>query len=153
VVAAESLFFALAKKRNLSLCYLFVLCVSVVNFFLPRKWEYAHAYFMIKDAIKELMHSYFKDEFLEELKIRVSSDGKETIVVTSNDTKLFLALALRRQREKSGSTIKEAAGRLGSKSPNAYAQYEKGFTNITVEKYEELLEAANPTGGLRLRLA
>jgi hypothetical protein len=41
VVAAESLFFALAKKRNLSLCYLFVLCVSVVNFFLPRKWEYA----------------------------------------------------------------------------------------------------------------
>jgi len=37
VVAAESLFFALAKKRNLSLCYLFVLRVSVVNFFSTQK--------------------------------------------------------------------------------------------------------------------
>ena len=36
----------------------------------------------------------------------------------------MLALSLRRQREKSGSTVREASERLGSKSPNAYAQYE-----------------------------
>lgn len=43
----------------------------------------------------------------------------------------MLALSLRRQREKSGLTIREAAERLGSKSPNAYAQYEKGRIRIS----------------------
>ncbi len=110
------------------------------------------AFFMIEDVVEELMHSYFKDEYLKGFKAEAIDCENGVVVVTANDTKLLLALSLRRQREKSGSTIKEVAGRLGSKAPNSYAQYERGFTNVTVEKYEELLVAVNPRGGLRLRL-
>jgi len=35
-------------------------------------------------------------------------------------------------------------GSVGSISPNAYPQYEKGKINISLDKYEELLHAANP---------
>ncbi len=64
----------------------------------------------------------------------------------------MLALSLRRQREKSCLTIREAAERLGSKSPNAYAQYEKGRIKISLDKYESLLQAANPCQTSRLRI-
>lgn len=110
------------------------------------------AHFMIKDALFELMVSYFRDENLKDFELESIDYGKEVIAITSNNTKLLLAFSLRRLREMSGSTVKEAAERLGSKSPNAYAQYERGTTNITIEKYEELLEAANPARELRLRL-
>ncbi len=66
------------------------------------------------------------------------------IGITSNNNKLLLALSLRRQREKSGSTVREASERLQSKSPNSYAQYEKGKTRISLDQYEKLLYAANP---------
>jgi transcriptional regulator with XRE-family HTH domain len=64
--------------------------------------------------------------------------------VISNNNKLLFALSLRKQREKSGLTIREASQRLGSKSPNSYAQYEKGKTRISLDQYEKLLHAANP---------
>ena len=56
----------------------------------------------------------------------------------------MLALSLIRQREKSQSTVRETAKRLGSKFPNSYAQYEKGKIRISLEQYEKLLTAANP---------
>jgi hypothetical protein len=84
--------------------------------------------------------------------VTVMDYKKNLIGVTANDTKLLLALSLRKQREISGSTVQQAAERLGSKSPNAYAQYEKGATNITIEKFEHLLIAANPRGQRKLRL-
>jgi hypothetical protein len=81
------------------------------------------------------------------------NDYEEGIIgITANDAKLLLALSLRRQREKSGFTVREASERLGSKSPNAYAQYEKGRTNISLDKYESLLMAANPFEERRLRI-
>ena len=67
--------------------------------------------------------------------------------------KILLAISLRRQREKSGSTVREVSKRLGSKSPNAYAQYERGRTGISLDKYEQLLMAANPFESRRLRIA
>jgi transcriptional regulator with XRE-family HTH domain len=51
---------------------------------------------------------------------------------------------LRRQREKSGLSLAEAAERLGAKSRNAYARYERGTSVPTVEKLTELLEAVAP---------
>jgi len=63
-----------------------------------------------------------------------------------------MAFSLKRQREISGSTIQEVAERLGSKSPNSYAQYEKGKIRISLEKYEQLLEAANPIHPPMLRV-
>jgi transcriptional regulator with XRE-family HTH domain len=63
-----------------------------------------------------------------------------------------MALSLIRQREKSGSTVREAAQRLGSTSPNSYAQYEKGKTRISLDHYEKLLQAANPQKHSLLRV-
>lgn len=101
------------------------------------------ALFMIKDAIKEYMKYYFESE-VKGLRIKVNEYTKTIIGITANNNKLLLALSLRKQREKSGSTVREASERLGSKSPNSYAQYEKGRTRISLDQYEKLLYAANP---------
>jgi len=107
---------------------------------------------MAEDLVFEMARSYFEDETNKGFSITVIDYKKNLIGITASDNKLFLALSLRRQREKSGSTVREASERLGSKSPNAYAQYERGKTSISVDKYEELLIAANPSERLRLRL-
>jgi transcriptional regulator with XRE-family HTH domain len=51
---------------------------------------------------------------------------------------------LRRQRQKSGLSLAEAADRLGARSRNAYARYEQGRTVPTVAKLDELLKAVAP---------
>ena len=107
---------------------------------------------MTKSLVRQMIISYFKDEDIANFRITLSDYGKDVIGITANDTKLLLALSLRRQRETSGSTIKEAAERLGSKYPNSYAQYEKGETSISIEKFEHFLIAANPKGERKLRL-
>jgi predicted RNase H-like HicB family nuclease len=101
------------------------------------------ALFMIEDAIIGLINCYFKEKAGEEFKIHVN-DYKDVIGITSTNTKLLMAFSLKRQREMSESTIQEVAERLGSKSPNSYAQYEKGKIRISLDKYEQLLEAVNP---------
>jgi predicted RNase H-like HicB family nuclease len=108
---------------------------------------------MVEDLVFEMARSYFKDEAGKDFVVTIVDYKKEVIGVTTNDNRLLLALSLRRQREKSGSTVREASERLGSKSPNAYAQYERGKTSISIDKYEELLMAANPFEKLRLRIA
>lgn len=101
------------------------------------------ALFMIKDAIMEYLEYYFEDE-IKNFKLSVNDYKKSVIGITASNNKLLLALSLRRQREKSGSTVREASERLGSKSPNSYAQYEKGKIRISLDQYEKLLQAANP---------
>jgi len=101
------------------------------------------ALFMIKDAIMEYIKYYFESE-IDGFDLTVNEYKKSVIGITSNNNKLLLALSLRKQREKSGSTVREASERLGSKSPNLYAQYEKGKTRISLDQYEKLLYAANP---------
>ncbi len=99
---------------------------------------------MIEDAIIEFIHYYFESEIGENFKIIVNVYKRGVIGITTTNNKLLLALSLRRQREKSGSTVREASERLGSSSPNAYAQYEKGKTRISLDQYDKLLRAANP---------
>lgn len=99
---------------------------------------------MIKDAIMEFIYYYFKAEVDKSFEITVNIYKKGLIGITTTNNKLLLALSLRRQREKSGSTVREASDRLGSSSPNAYAQYEKGKTRISLDQYDKLLRAANP---------
>ena len=64
-----------------------------------------------------------------------------------------MKLLLRRQREKRGLTLGEAAQRLRQKSRNAYARYEQGKTAPSIEKLEELLDAIAPEQRLIWRLA
>jgi transcriptional regulator with XRE-family HTH domain len=53
-------------------------------------------------------------------------------------------LSLIKQRQESGLTIRDIAGKMGSNSPNAYARYEKGKINLSLEKFDWLLKLVNP---------
>jgi predicted RNase H-like HicB family nuclease len=77
------------------------------------------ALFMIKDAIMEYIKYYFESE-IEGFKLDVNDYKKSVIGITTNNHKLLQALSLRKQREKSGSTIREVSERLGSKSPISF---------------------------------
>jgi predicted RNase H-like HicB family nuclease len=101
------------------------------------------ALFMIKDAIMEYINYYFEKE-VEGFELYVIDHKKSIFGITANNNKILLALSLRKQREKSRSTVREVSTRLGSNSPNYYSQYEKGKTNISLDQYEKLLRAANP---------
>jgi DNA-binding XRE family transcriptional regulator len=64
--------------------------------------------------------------------------------VSSNDPSGLISLLLRRQRERSGLSLSEAAERLGVKSRNAYARYERGTSMPSIEKLAELYKAVAP---------
>jgi DNA-binding XRE family transcriptional regulator len=70
--------------------------------------------------------------------------GGTSFEVGANRLGVLLALLLRRQRERQGLTLADAAKRLGQRSKNAYARYEQGKTMPTVEKLEQLLAAIAP---------
>jgi hypothetical protein len=70
--------------------------------------------------------------------------GGETFEIGANRIGVLLALLLRRQRERQGLTLAQAAERLGQRSKNAYARYEQGKSMPTVEKLEQLLRAIAP---------
>ena len=56
----------------------------------------------------------------------------------------MISLLLQRQRHMSGLSLADAAERLGAKSRNAYARYERGASVPTIEKLDELLKAVSP---------
>ena len=64
--------------------------------------------------------------------------------ISANDTRAMVALLLRRQRQRSGLSVSEAAERLGVKSRDAYARYERGASVPTLDKLDSLLEAVSP---------
>ena len=95
---------------------------------------------MLKDAIEELILSYFDVR----VEINVIDHGKGIVGVTSSEKKLLISLSLIKQREESGQSVRQVARRMGATSPNAYARYEKGKVNISIEKLDQLLQAVNP---------
>jgi predicted RNase H-like HicB family nuclease len=102
------------------------------------------ALMMIEDAIMELMSEYFQVVEIKDAKIEILDHEKNIFGVKASNNNLMLSFSLIRQRELSKSTVREVAERLGSNSPNAYAQYERGKMRITLDQYERLLQAANP---------
>jgi len=99
-----------------------------------------------------LIDYYFTKKEGKDFDVCVNVYKKGVIGVSSLKKRLLLALSLIRQREKSQSTVRETAKRLGSKFPNSYAQYEKGKIRISLEQYEKLLTAANPNYKCLLRV-
>lgn len=99
---------------------------------------------MIRDAIFELLKDSFAHLLDERFQLTVTLYEDGVIGIGPSDETLLFALALKRQRAKSGSTIRDVCKRLKSKSPNAYARYERAQVRPSLEKYAELLQAANP---------
>lgn len=109
------------------------------------------AFFMIQDAVLELMKVYF-NALHKGFKITVHDYKRGNFGLTSNDSKLLLSFLLIRQREESGLTVRDVAKRLSSKNPNSYAQYEKGIINFSIDQYEKLMHAINPSRTRILRV-
>lgn len=100
---------------------------------------------MIKDAVLELLKDSYEDLLDKNFQLSVTLYENGIIGVGASDDKLLFALGLKRQRLRSGSTIRDVSDRLKSKSPNAYARYERAQAKPSFEKYAELLHAANPS--------
>ena len=83
--------------------------------------------------------------------VDVYSSGTNEFEVGSADSRTMISLLLRRQRQKSGLSLAQVAARLGVKSRNAYARYERGASVPTVEKLDELLRAVAPGSTIVLR--
>lgn len=77
----------------------------------------------------------------------------EVFEVGANSVRVLVALLLRRQRERQGLTLAEAAERMGQRSRNAYARYEQGKAMPTVEKLDQLLKAIAPDQKIIWRIA
>ena len=76
--------------------------------------------------------------------VRAVAVTRADFEIVADDTARMISLLLRRQRQKSGLSLAQAADRLGARSRNAYARYEQGRTVPTVAKLDELLKAVAP---------
>ena len=77
---------------------------------------------MIKDAVMELLKDSYDDFLDNRFRLTVNTYGDGLIGMGASDDKLLFALGLKRQRLRSGSTIRDVSKRLKSKSPNTYAR-------------------------------
>lgn len=100
---------------------------------------------MIKDAVMELLKDSYEGLLDRHSELFVTLYEHGVIGMGASDETLLFALGLKRQRLRSGSTIRDVSRRLKSKSPNAYARYERALAKPSIEKYAELLHAANPS--------
>lgn len=107
---------------------------------------------MLEDAIKELLKSYFPTAEEQDRQLTLIDYQKKGFGITTSNHLFFASFLLIRQRGISHSTIRDVAERLGSKSPNSYAQYEQGKMRITLNQYERLLQAVNPQNPPALRI-
>lgn len=99
---------------------------------------------MIKDAVHELLKDSYEDLLDKQFQLTVTLYENGVIGMGASDDTLLFALGLKRQRQISGSTIRDVSKRLNSTSPNAYARYERAESRPSIDKYAELLQAANP---------
>ena len=102
------------------------------------------AFVMVVNAIETLVDQ-------KHFKIKIRPLGKGRFLVSANDPTLLIARWLYRLRVDSGLSIREAAQRLGAKSPEAWARYESGRASPTVEKLSELLRAISPESTFTLK--
>jgi len=76
----------------------------------------------------------------------------ECFSAETNQDAAVIPLLLRRQRAKSGLTIRDVARLLGAKSPNSYAAYESGEREPSISKVEELLSVVSKQDRLQLKV-
>ena len=95
------------------------------------------AYAMVEDLLESLVNR-------PGFKVTVHPGKHGDFEVSSTDPRVLISLFLRRQRERSGLSLSEAAERLGAKSRNAYARYERGTSMPSLEKLAELYRAVAP---------
>jgi len=95
------------------------------------------AYAMVEDLLETLVNR-------PGFSVTVHPGKHGDFEVSATDPRVLIGLLLRRQREMSGLSLSQAAERLGAKSRNAYARYERGTSMPSLEKLSELYRAVAP---------
>jgi len=81
---------------------------------------------------------------------QVHPGGEGEFELSASDVQALLGLVLRRQRERSGLSLAEVAERMGARSRNAYARYERANVMPSLAKLSELIQAVAPGSDLVL---
>jgi hypothetical protein len=97
-----------------------------------------------KDALDMIADWFVTMADRKRFSVEVHPVDRDTFEVSSSDARTMVSLLLQRQRHKSGLSLAQAAQRLGAKSRNAYARYERGASIPTVDKLDQLLRAVAP---------
>lgn len=92
---------------------------------------------MAKDALETAV-----DEPGFEASVQLGSGM--TFYVSANEVRFLTARFLHFYRLRRGMSMREVATRMGSKSQNAYAQYEHGTSCPSIDKLTEILHAMDP---------
>jgi len=99
---------------------------------------------MIQDAVLELFFDTFGELLPKDFYVTLTEFRNTLIGLSTNYPSLLFALSLRRQRQKSLSTVRQTAKRLGYRSFRSYAKYESGKHLPSLIQFEKLVQAANP---------
>lgn len=91
---------------------------------------------MMRDWFETMVH-------VDGFEVGVHSGRHGEFEVSANDLRQMIGLLLRRSRQRSGLSLNDVAARLGAKSRNTYARYERGDSLPTIEKLDVLLKAVN----------
>lgn len=98
---------------------------------------------MIKEAIELMIN---RDNF----QIQITVFSGNTFYIEANQPYILFALWLRQNRIKQGLTLEDMRKKMGAKSKNEYAKYEKGINQPSLEKIEKLIKAVKPKASLLL---
>ena len=94
------------------------------------------AYLMAKDAIECLVDT-------PDFSVKVLPDKNLNFYVSSSNMAPLIGLLLAQKRKEQGLTIQEVALRMGFNSSTAYARYENGKVNPSLDKLDQILKAIN----------
>lgn len=95
------------------------------------------------DAVK--LHA---EELGVDIPLSVEAGIGNDFYIASDDVAGLLAFIMRRQRQKAGLSVRDAASRLGATSPTAYARYERGDIEPGFSKVDALIGAVAPGASL-----
>lgn len=104
-----------------------------------------------KDGLPKMIADLFSSLSDRRIRMVVTLGNFGEITIEAFKDEILFPLILRRQREMSGLSQKEAARTLGYASVNAYAAYEQGQRHPSLDKAERLLRAVG--GKRKLRIA
>ena len=104
------------------------------------------AYKMAKEAIELAVD-------LDDFEIMIEPTQNNKFFIIPNNLGPLLAMILRQKRIDNGLSIRVVARRLGQSSPNSYGRYETGKNIPTLEKFDKLLKAIDPSLSSVLKIA
>lgn len=88
------------------------------------------------------------DELEVDIQLTVDPGSGNDFYIVSDDVAGLLAFVMKRQRQKAGLSVRDAAKRLGATSPTAYARYERGDVEPGFSKVDALIGAVAPGASL-----